>query len=102
MSKKIPYDSYEGKLVWMRSLKVGDRIEDCRYKVIKIKEIDHETHEGDDGICYDAYIQSHDGFGCSAMNCCDFLEDEDKNKELGATTSRAEIECGANDGSDIV
>lgn len=40
------YSSRQGKMAWAKSLKKGDLVEDCRYRIVRIKEIRHDL----DGI----------------------------------------------------
>ena len=39
-SKQTPYR--EGKKAWARSLQKGDLVEDCRYQIVRIKEVQHD------------------------------------------------------------
>lgn len=59
--------TYEEKLLWVKSLQVGDIIENCRYisqKIVKITDCVHGNE------VYDRDLMLEDGTMCSAMNCC--------------------------------
>lgn len=60
--------SKEKRMEWLRSLKVGDVVCDCRYKHLAIVELWDLTDE--DGL-YDKRLKLEDGAHCSAYYCCD-------------------------------
>lgn len=56
------HKEWHQKLLWIATLKVGDLVNDCRYRNLRIKEI-YETP-------YDLDLILEDGSGCSAGSCC--------------------------------
>jgi hypothetical protein len=56
------HKQWHQKLLWIATLKVGDLVNDCRYRNLRIKEI-YETP-------YDLDLTLEDGSGCSAGSCC--------------------------------
>jgi len=61
------------KLVeWAKSLKVGDIVCDCRYRHIKIAEIDGQESDN----VYDIQLVLEDGACCSVINCCNPVDHE--------------------------
>jgi len=70
----------EDKKKWAKSLKVGDVVCDCRYKHLKIAEIDGQESDN----VYDIQLVLEDGSCCSAIHCCDPVDHEwDHSKEEG-------------------
>jgi hypothetical protein len=92
--------SRRSRMNWMRGLKVGDVVCDCRFKHVKIAQIKDEVfpwrwfHRAtrwmplklyyffQDLAIYvrwssvqDKDLQLEDGAHCSAMSCCDSVED---------------------------
>ena len=53
------------KKEWVQQLRVGDLVEDCRCRLVHIKEI---TGQGYDNP-YEVQVVLEDGACCSAMNC---------------------------------
>ena len=51
------------RMKWVMSLKVGDKVQDCRYKEVEIAKI---TDCYIQGILVDRDILTTDGYGCSA------------------------------------
>lgn len=73
---------------WALSLKIGDKVCDCRYRHLEIAEI---TEESDNP--YDVQLILEDGSCCSAMNCCDSPDHEWKHptqEEIDQTMSNFE------------
>lgn len=48
---------------WALTLKVGDFVEDCRFKKVKIASIEYHP--------YEVAINTTSGMRCSIMPCCD-------------------------------
>lgn len=66
----MKYLEWDSKGDWAISLKVGDLVCDCRFKHVKIAEINTE----DINSVYDIQIVTEDGRNCSVMYCCDAVD----------------------------
>ena len=99
MKSPKPYANFKSKQHWMRSLKVGDYVEDCEGKVIHIIRLDKHfylprwlsrliyinlpykiANKVDNMLTwlfpflpkhYDSSLILENGSSCSAMHCCD-------------------------------
>lgn len=65
------------KRQWIRNLKVGDIVCDCKYEHLKIASMTDPRSEN----IYDVQLELEDGSSCSAMNCCNSPDHESKHPE---------------------
>ena len=85
---KRMFNTKAEKLAWGATLKVGDIVNDCRFRDIAIKEIVPCRYDGVRGALigdgteiFDYDLRLEDGADCSLMHCCnhpDEVPDEDK------------------------
>lgn len=60
---------------WLKSLKVGDVVCDCKYRHLKIIDIFEEEH---DGMLWDKLLTLENNQSCSALYCCGPVNHEEK------------------------
>jgi CxxC motif-containing protein (DUF1111 family) len=62
------HDADQAQKLWIKQLKVGDTVYDCRYQHVKIKEFRPRHRRG--VAWYMLNVTLEDGFGASLSNCC--------------------------------
>ena len=73
-----PYHDSETKIVWAKSIKVGDTICNCNFKHLKVIEMlpccEQEEQRNDcDCNIYDMKVTLEDGSWCNLMYCADAI-----------------------------